>query len=396
MRVTIDDARLFDIADAIRSKLSVSSTYLPSQMPSAIMSIQGGGDTSDATLSNGGQMLSGVTAYASGIKYTGTIQSYAGSVNSSAGYVPYYSGSYVITPTSMIQTLPTNGMMMSSDMKVLSASGGAILGDITISSNGSYSAAASGFDGFANVVVSVPTDTEKYYIADNEYYKSTISVASFSKVLAIGTGAFQSCSSLTTASFPQCRAVSEGAFRESPNLSAISFPECLYLGNNAFHSTAITSVSMSKVRAVDGFNTCTSLVSAYFSSATAVSKGAFGYCTALRTVSIPKCATIGEHAFNNCTALSSISMSLCTTIDDYAFYAAPLTFASFSILRYIGSNAISMQSGDLWLANPYRVCVLDGGNDFGSAVTIHVPSSILSNYQSANNWSRYSSQFVAI
>ena len=36
-------------------------------------------DTSDATLSSGGQMLSGVTGYANGTKYTGTIASKSGS-----------------------------------------------------------------------------------------------------------------------------------------------------------------------------------------------------------------------------------------------------------------------------------------------------------------------------
>ena len=34
-------------------------------------------DTDDATLSGGGQMLDGVTAYADGVKYSGTIQSKA-------------------------------------------------------------------------------------------------------------------------------------------------------------------------------------------------------------------------------------------------------------------------------------------------------------------------------
>jgi hypothetical protein len=39
-----------------------------------------GVDTSDATLSSGNQMLQGVTAYASGVKYTGTITIYDGTV----------------------------------------------------------------------------------------------------------------------------------------------------------------------------------------------------------------------------------------------------------------------------------------------------------------------------
>lgn len=39
-----------------------------------------GTDTSDATLTSGGQMLEGITAYARGAKYTGTIETYDGTV----------------------------------------------------------------------------------------------------------------------------------------------------------------------------------------------------------------------------------------------------------------------------------------------------------------------------
>lgn len=42
-------------------------------------------DTSDATLSGGGSMLSGVTAYADGTKYTGSIQTKSGSDLSASG-----------------------------------------------------------------------------------------------------------------------------------------------------------------------------------------------------------------------------------------------------------------------------------------------------------------------
>ena len=42
-------------------------------------------DTSDATLDGGGKMLSGVTAYADGVKYTGTIPSKTGSDLTASG-----------------------------------------------------------------------------------------------------------------------------------------------------------------------------------------------------------------------------------------------------------------------------------------------------------------------
>ena len=73
---TATDAELTAIANAIRSKggtqaqLEYSSGFV-----TAINNISTGIDTSDATLNNANQMLSGVTAYSNGTKYTGTITS---------------------------------------------------------------------------------------------------------------------------------------------------------------------------------------------------------------------------------------------------------------------------------------------------------------------------------
>ncbi len=47
--VLIDQDTMEDIGDSIRSKLGVQTTYLPSEMPSAIMSISGGGNEMELT-----------------------------------------------------------------------------------------------------------------------------------------------------------------------------------------------------------------------------------------------------------------------------------------------------------------------------------------------------------
>ena len=60
-------------------------------VPSVEIPLTGGGgnavftDTSDATLDNGGKMLSGYTAYAGGVKYTGTITTNTGSSVTATG-----------------------------------------------------------------------------------------------------------------------------------------------------------------------------------------------------------------------------------------------------------------------------------------------------------------------
>ena len=62
-----------------------------SSVPSVEIPLSAGGgnaeffDTSDATLDSGGKMLSGATAYADGVKYTGTIASKSGSDLTASG-----------------------------------------------------------------------------------------------------------------------------------------------------------------------------------------------------------------------------------------------------------------------------------------------------------------------
>ena len=92
-----------DHLDAIRAKAGTSDTMTVDEATTAVEGISGGTDTSDATLNSGGQMLSGVTAYSQGTKYTGTIPTQAAAT---------------ITPTESAQTAVSAGKYTAGDVTV--------------------------------------------------------------------------------------------------------------------------------------------------------------------------------------------------------------------------------------------------------------------------------------
>ena len=92
-----------DHLDAIRAKAGTQDAMTVDEATTAVAGISGGTDTSDATLNSGGQMLSGVTAYSQGTKYTGTIPTQAAAT---------------ITPTESAQTAVSAGKYTAGDVTV--------------------------------------------------------------------------------------------------------------------------------------------------------------------------------------------------------------------------------------------------------------------------------------
>lgn len=85
MSVQTEINRISSAKSAISTAITNKGVTVPSGtkidgMATLIGQISTGTDTSDATLNSGGQMLSWVTAYAKGVKYTGSIETYDGTV----------------------------------------------------------------------------------------------------------------------------------------------------------------------------------------------------------------------------------------------------------------------------------------------------------------------------
>jgi fibronectin type 3 domain-containing protein len=112
--------------------------------------------------------------------------------------------------------------------------------------------------------------------------------------VAIGDGAFASCTSLTSVTIPN---------------------SVLTIGVSAFEAcTAMTTVTIgnSVTTIGDGaFSSCIALTSVTIpSSVTTIGDGAFIYCLALTSVTIPSSVTtIGSMAFGLCTSLTSINVA---------------------------------------------------------------------------------------
>lgn len=192
-KVKLEEKTLTDIAKAIRTKTGSTSLFLPAEMPSAILGITSPGGTSDATLSSGWQMLSGVTAYAKGIKYTGTMRTYIGQVDGTQGHVgsyTTYSGFYNVTPSTTPQVLSTSNCILLSGIHIASypsEPATPVLSSLVALSNGSYSP-PSGVDGFDSVVVDVaaeviePTLSDIEFVSNGTYYASDNNCDGFSEV----------------------------------------------------------------------------------------------------------------------------------------------------------------------------------------------------------------------
>lgn len=122
--------------------------------------------------------------------------------------------------------------------------------------------------------------------------------------------------------------------------------------------------------------TITSLGSNLLCNATVIAEYAFGFCQNLVVVSIPSNVTaINGSAFYNCTSLQRINI-----------YGSSLTISSTA---FRGCTAVT----DVYAysTTPFTI----GANTFTvSNCTIHVPSSALSKYKSATNWSAIADRIV--
>ena len=215
--------------------------------------------------------------------------------------------------------------------------------------------------------------------------------ASFPKCTYIGYAAFYACSSLVTVSFPSVKTAYSSCFYNCRSLKEISLPECTTIGNRAFNNCfALSSIYAPKCAVVsdNAFYNCSSLTAVSFSLCWAILPSAFGNCYLLSSVDLIACNRIGSSAFANCRSLSMLSLPSCSTIFLMAFSGC----VNLISLYLMGNVVVSLASTTAFNSTPIGGYSASAGQ-FGS---IYVPSSLLTTYQSATNWSVFSSRFVGI
>lgn len=399
--------------------LKTSGAYMEDDVI-VVDSGEGGTDTSDANLTSGGQMLSGITAYAKGIKYTGTIQNKTASdmtvsgaeVTAPAGY---YSSSAIKSVTTGTAGVPiaTKGAVTSNSVKVTTIvtnttgyiTGGTktgtavtvsaselVSGTSNITTNGTYN-----ITNYKSVSVDVSGGGGAGWETAPESWATglidgTISGSVYGSMTnMIGANTFMNCVKIINASFPECSTIGSNAFFSCYSLSSINFPKCTIIGYSAFgfcYDLKNASFPNCVKVASSAFYCCSALTNVNLPTCKQIETGAFYQCFSLSTVSIPLVSIIGMSTFMRCSYLSTLSIPMCRTILSSAFSnchrLVSLYLTGPHLVYLIASNAFS--------SSPIGGYTTVAGK-YGS---IYVPSSMLSKYKTHSVWSWFAARFVGV
>ena len=213
----------------------------------------------------------------------------------------------------------------------------------------------------------------------------SITEISSSSATSIGSYAFYSCSALTTVAFPVATSIESYAFQFCRSLTTVDFPVATSIGTSAFQNCIeLTTVDFPVATSIgtSAFQNCIELTTVDFPVATSIEGSAFRACSALTTVDFPVATSIGTSAFQNCNALTTVDFPVATSIGTSAF-------RSCSAIKSL-------------LLRNNKVCTLSNTNTFNSTPIssgtgyIYVPSELIEQYKTTNNWSTYASQFRAL
>lgn len=263
--VIITESNLENIADAIRAKLGTSETFTPTEMASAINSIQGGNIFYLEDVQNGSGyelQINKISAASSAITPYGCVN-----ITENGVYdIAEYSQAAISVPLT-----PVDGLI----------------------------------DGtMGNLVTYAPA------IRSYAFYTDTGLVSAYApSAQTIGMYAFGSCTALETIECEAVREVMNSAFYSCLNLKTVYLPNVLTIASYAFaHCSAIESIDVSEVREImpGAFLSCSRIQDISIPNALSIGSFAFGYCSTLQSISLPNVLSLSYAAFAHCFKLESV------------------------------------------------------------------------------------------
>ena len=225
------------------------------------------------------------------------------------------------------------------------------VGTYTIKCNGTSITASSSSGAFGQ-----SSSSRNYYVKNIRLSKIT-TIASYALFYCLNLKSITIPSSVTT--------ISSSAFYYCSILQSIIIPSlATNLGTELFYACSKIKLIIipNKIKQINNY--------------------AYRSCSNLTSITIPASVTsIGSYAFNGCTSLTSITIpASVTSIDLYAFYS------DTSLIEYDLSllNSVPTLNGSDVFTNINQLC------------KIKVKSSLLSDFQTATNWSTYANYMVGV
>lgn len=225
------------------------------------------------------------------------------------------------------------------------------------------------------------------YIGSSAFAFTSIHSASFSQVISMGTYTFTSCS-IKEANFSNLEQIPSYAFFCCYSLISASFPNATTIQYGAFYGAKFSEAYYSKVVEMSfAFPYNYSMVSANFPELISMYNECFRNCSSLTDIFMPKLQYISGNGFISCSKLSIISLPNLSFISGNVFSGC----IKLESVYFTNSIIINLTSSSIFYKTPITDSSYTG--TFGS---IYVPASLLTAYQTATNWSYFSSRFVGV
>ena len=368
------------IANAIRTKNGSSDTYMVSEMAQAVLDIPTGTTPTGAksiTISASGTTTSDVTNYAS-VEITTPQGAYTPSLGTTVTPSISVSNTGLITASNLT-------MRMTDLFKDTFVEGYVKASDVSASATATGGSATQQLNTVSGQTVT-PTTSTQYIAVQGDYVLGAINVAPIPSQYIIPTGTKQITANGTGIDVKDYEFV-------DVSVSGGSIGPIL--------DGSVTSVSDSTITKLHHsvFRGCNQLASVDFPNVTTLGSYDFYNCTSLTSVNLPKASNEVGNSFYGCTALQTIVLpSMLRTGTSFAQGCTHLLTVDFGVAeRFAGntfngcsrlttmilrkSSVLNLSSTNVLTGTPFA--------SGGSGGTIYVPSSLISSYKTASNWSTF-------